>query len=908
MKINKHATDTEYILNDNDSIVSKTDLKGVITYVNNTFIRVSGYSREELLGAPHNIVRHPDMPREAFADLWRSMKAGRPWTGIVKNCCKNGDYYWVHANIAPIHKNDKLVGYVSVRNKAHPEQVKTADWAYWLFREGKAHNLKIQDGQVVKTNASGKLKSLLDLTIKSRLISLSVLLSMLLLVTGGIGLFGMSTATEALRNVYKERIVPLSQISAMQKLLLTDRLNIDEGLDNPSHELIRQNAAVAEQNIEEINRLKNDYLSTPLTSEEKKLAEQFDENRKHFVDDGLKPAIAALRANDITQAHRVVADRFNSLYRPVGENIQQLLQFQLDASKQEFGMVISRQEMIRNICIALLAGGIPIVLWLGFSLIRIIIHPLEAAIAHFVQIAQGNYDNIIEITRRNEIGKLMEAIKSMQTKLGFEVAETQRIADENLRVKIALDNVSTGVMIADNEGKIIYANKSVNDILSESEASIRANLPDFAADRLVGSKLDGFHKKPEQLAPLLDSLTETYTANIKLADRTLTAITSPVLNEQGRRLGSVVEWQDRTAEVAVEKEVSSIVVASSMGDFTKHFDLRHKVGFLRELGEGLNQLLYTSETSLNEVARVLAALSRGDLTETIRNEYLGTFGQLKDDSNTTVEKLKAIVNQIRIATDNIGTSAKEIALGNNELSLRTEQQAASLEETAASMQQLTATVQANTENAKQANELAIAASEVANMGSVIVGQVVSTMDEINDASQTINEIVSVIDDIAFQTNILAFNAAIEAARAGMHGHGFSVVAGEVRNLAQQASASAGEIKHIIEKSVAKINQGSKLAAQAGFTMEEILGAICGVTGMMSEITAASVEQSAGIEQVNQAVTQMDTMTQQNAALVDQAATAAQSLQEQAQNLALTVGSFKVTDEEDKTLLFLNSST
>ncbi len=895
MKMNKQVTDVEHLLTDSDSIVSNTNLKGVITYVNDAFIRISGYSREELIGVSHNIVRHPDMPPEAFADLWRSMKAGRPWTGIVKNRCKNGDYYWVLANATPIHENDKLVGYMSVRSKPEREQIKAADAAYQLFRTGKAGNLKIQDGKVVKSTLFGSFRLLKDFNIKSRLIAIIGLLSVLLLVIGGIGLLGMSKAKEGLRTVYEDRTLPISQIASIQKLLLTNRLAITASLNNPTPDVIQKNTADVEQNIGKITRLWEDYMSTQLTDVEKVLAEQFAENRKYFVTDGLKPAIAALKANDLIQAG-IAADKVNRLYQPVGENIQQLMQLQLDVAKQEYGVTQARHETIRAVSIGLIAAGITLVLWLGFTLIRIIIRPLEASIAHFGQIAQGNYHNVIEIERHNEVGKVMEAIKSMQTKLGFDVAETKRVSDESLRVKIALDNVSTGVMIADNDGKIIYVNKSVSDILGKAEKGIRKDLPNFSADKLVGSKIDGFHKDPAHQTKLLASLAGTYTASMELGGRSMVVTASPVINELGQRLGSVAEWQDRTAEVAVEKEVSTIVAAAIIGDFSKRFALQGKEGFLRELGEGLNQMLSTSETSLNDVVRVLGALARGDLTETITNDYQGTFGLLKDSSNTTVEKLKNIIHQIKDATDCINTGAKEIASGNNDLSYRTEEQAASLEETAASMEELTSTVQHNTENAKQANQLAIGAAEIASQGGVVVGQVVTTMNAIKASSHKIEEIITVIDDIAFQTNILAFNASIQAAHAGIHGQGFAVVASEVRNLAQRAAASAEEIKSLIEDSVAKIDDGSQLAAQAGITMKEILAAIHGVTGMMSEITAASVEQSAGIGQVNQAISQMDDVTQQNAALVEQAAAAAESLEEQAQNLAVTVSGFKIDDK------------
>ncbi|MFU8789287.1 MAG: methyl-accepting chemotaxis protein [Methylobacter sp.] len=895
MKINHPVIDEEYVLTENDSIVSNTDLNGIITYVNDTFIHASGYAREELLGVSHNIVRHPDMPAEAFADLWGSMKTGRPWTGLVKNRRKNGGYYWVLANVAPIHENDLLVGYMSVRRKAEPEQVDAADKVYRLFREGKAKNLRIQDGQFVQAGLWAWPNQFKHFSIKSRLLAIVSLLSLLGLAIGSMGLFSMSKSEEGLQVMYESRMLPSSRIALIQQLLLNSKLSIADSLTAPSFAAVSANISEVERNIGQIAQLKEPYPSERLSNEEKILLNQFAKSKNELVEAGFMPAIALLRANDVTQANRAVMDRINALYRPVGQSIDKLMQLQLDKAKQEYGGVRLQHDTIRNMSIALMVLGIPMVLLLGFKLIPVIIEPLEASIGHFSRIAQGDYNNVITIERRNEVSNVMEAIKSMQIKLGFEMAETRRIANENLRVKIALDNVSTGVMIADNDGRIIYANKAIDDMLSKSEQGIREKFPDFSADQLLGSPIEQLHHNSKRLNELLDPLNDICTDTMELGGRSITVVANQVTNEDGQCLGWVAEWRDRTAEVAVEKEVSTIVVASTMGDFTKHFDLRHKVGFLRELGEGLNQLLYTSETGLNEVVRVLGALSRGDLTETITNDYYGAFGQLKDDSNTTVEKLKQIVNQIRMATDNISAGAKEIADGNNELSSRTEQQAASLEQTAASMHQLTATVHANTENARQANKLAIGAAEVAGMGSIIVGQVISTMDEINDASHKITEIVSVIDDIAFQTNILAFNAAIEAARAGLQGQGFAVVASEVRHLAQRASASAAEIKSIIEHSVEKINEGSQLASKAGFTMEEILRSISGVADMMSEITAASVEQSAGIEQVNQAITQIDGVIQQNAALVEQAAAAAETLEKQAHNLALTVGSFKTHD-------------
>ncbi len=293
-----------------------------------------------------------------------------------------------------------------------------------------------------------------------------------------------------------------------------------------------------------------------------------------------------------------------------------------------------------------------------------------------------------------------------------------------------------------------------------------------------------------------------------------------------------------------------------------------------------------------EVAGKIAA---GDLTSNIEITSNDELGKLLTSFKAMQGSIQTLIRDIRDSTDTINTASKEIASGNSDLSQRTEEQASSLEETASSMEELTSTVKQNTENAKQANQLAISASDVAGKGGAVVSQVVTTMDSINESSRKIVDIISVIDGIAFQTNILALNAAVEAARAGEQGRGFAVVAGEVRNLAQRSAAAAKEIKTLIGDSVEKVEGGSKLVAQAGQTMEEIVTSIKRVTDIMSEITAASVEQSAGIEQVNIAITQMDEVTQQNAALVEEAAAAAESLEEQAQNLSASVATFKVDD-------------
>jgi methyl-accepting chemotaxis protein len=299
---------------------------------------------------------------------------------------------------------------------------------------------------------------------------------------------------------------------------------------------------------------------------------------------------------------------------------------------------------------------------------------------------------------------------------------------------------------------------------------------------------------------------------------------------------------------------------------------------------------------LGYAVRVAKRVAEGDLTASVEVRSKDETGQLMaalKDMNTS---LLDIVTRVRAGTDTIATASTEINAGNQDLSARTEQQASSLEETASSMEELTSTVKQNADNARQANLLAATASENAVRGGEVVAQVVSTMGSINESARRIADIIGVIDGIAFQTNILALNAAVEAARAGEQGRGFAVVAGEVRNLAQRSAAAAKEIKDLIGDSVEKVAAGSRLVDQAGVTMEEVVGSVKRVSDIIGEIAAASDEQRAGIEQVNQAIVQMDQVTQQNAALVEQAAAAAEAMQDQAAGLAGLVGTFRTGSE------------
>jgi methyl-accepting chemotaxis protein-1 (serine sensor receptor) len=507
------------------------------------------------------------------------------------------------------------------------------------------------------------------LSIKSRLIFLTVLLSAVSILVGVVGLVNQSATNAALGTVYHDRLLVLSRLGNILSLMQQNQ----NALSSAALAADADNGPViadVEGRIREISSLWDQYKATALSSEEQALADTFIHSRMAFVQDGLKPTMAALHGNDVQRIRDLVKGPLKERFLSAQKNMQALVRLQQDLAKVEYDRALARYERTRNLSIALIAGG---------------------ALA----------------------GALVAAL------------------------------------------------------------------------------------------------------------------------------------------------------------------------LIRGIG-----------AALAEAVRLARSVAAGDLTQDVRIERHDEIGQLLAALQAMNGSLAAIVGEVRHGTDTIAAASDQIAAGSQDLSARTVQQATSLEQTAASMEELTSNVKHNADNARQANALAEAASGVAGRGGAVIREVVGTMGEISASSRRIAEIIGVIDSIAFQTNILALNAAVEAARAGEQGRGFAVVASEVRNLAQRSAAAAREIKGLIEHSVERVEAGGRLVEQAGATMQEIVASVHRVTDIMAEITSASSEQTAGIGQINVAVAQMDQVTQQNAALVEEAAAAAAAMRNQAKRLAASVGVFR----------------
>jgi len=499
---------------------------------------------------------------------------------------------------------------------------------------------------------------------------------------------------------------------------------------------------------------------------------------------------------------------------------------------------------------------------------------------------QGNYQG--RVTQWLDMTEQLAEQARQQQRLEQE----RQVAAENMRIREALDQVTANVMLADADGQIIYLNKAAQSLFDDAQEDLRKDLPAFDAARLVGTNIDTFHKDPAHQRALLEKLADTFVTETEVGGRTMRIVANPVSDADGTRLGTAVEWADRTQEVAVEREIDALINAASAGDLQQRIPLEGKSGFLRELSGGFNTLLDRLSSVFGDIAQVMGKVANGDLTHSITADYAGVFGQVKTDINSMSQNIENIVSRLHSVAGQVSASAGEIATGNNNLSSRTEQQASSLEETASSMEELTSTVRNNADNAQTANQVAASARSAAEQGGEVVQRAVQAMQQINQASERISEIIGVIDEIAFQTNLLALNASVEAARAGEQGRGFAVVATEVRNLASRSADAAKEIKTLIQDSGDKVRVGSELVNNTGEALEEIVVNVKKVGDIIAEIDAASREQAAGIDQVNQAVNQLDEMTQQNAALAEEISAASVNMTDNANELVSAITFFR----------------
>jgi methyl-accepting chemotaxis protein-1 (serine sensor receptor) len=684
---------------------------------------------------------------------------------------------------------------------------------------------------------------------------LAVAFTITSLMTIGLGMYALSQMRASnrlaveIQTVWFPAVEQLGEIRAQLGELRTFELAQIARADEP--EAVEDYFKRMQKARDAVAKAQAIYARSTAASKEAQLYTEVKKHLARYYDANTRMG-DAIRAGDVAAAQTISDEDSRPARRELFATLIELTQFNADQLNKELkasndgyqravtGVVVS---LVLLTSIAVLAG------WL---IARAISRPLLQATRIAGAIASGKLDNAIHSHGHDETGQLLESMRQMQSRLQAVSAAQMEMATRHDAGEISyrMDEAA----FPGDYGRMV---RETNTLVG-SHVDVQTRLIEVMKQYAIGDLSVDMDRLPGEKAIMTEAMDAT--------KRNLAAINA---------------------------EIKRLAMAAAAGDFSVRGDVSQYQYDFRDMVEGVNQLMETTDDNLAETSRLLQAIARGDLTARMDGDFHGVFARMRDDANATVAQLTDIVGRIQGASVSINTAAGEIASGNTDLSRRTEQQAANLEETAASMEELTSTVRQNADSARQANQLAIGAAGVASQGGEVVGQVVVTMREIEQSSKKIAEIISVIDGIAFQTNILALNAAVEAARAGEQGRGFAVVASEVRTLAQRSANAAKEIKGLIENSVDKVADGSALVNKAGQTMGEIVASVQRVTDIMAEISAASQEQSAGIEQVNQTITQMDETTQQNAALVEEASAAARSMEEQAAELAQTVAVFQL---------------
>lgn len=728
-KNNGPVTQKEYPLKEGITIVSRTDLHGNIIEANEDFIEASGFEWKDLVGQPHNILRHPDVPAAVFKDFWTTLQAGKPWSQIVKNRRKNGDHYWVKANATPIFENGEIKGYMSVRIPATRAEITAAEKAYQQISAGK---LTLECGYPVtlayKLNPFTRFES-------SHLI---IFFSLLLLLS--------------------------------------------------------------------IN------------------AQLFTNKIPAFVSELL----------DIV-----------------------------------FILLILATSVITN-------------------------RKLKKTYEHLTCIAEGHFNQQIDSSGHNLISRMLGRLKSMQIRLGADFDDVKASLNSSMRIERALESASSNIMVVDRFRNIIFMNKAVKKMLKKVEPELKKDLPNFDADNLMRESIDVFHQHPEHQANLLDHLTDTYEARIKVGNATIDLIVDPIFSQDKKRIGTVAEWKNVTEQLAIEENIKKIVSNASEGVLDDRINTQELEGFNRSLSNSINELLDSFSDLIHNISEILCKMSNGDLTNRMEGNYRGEVHAMKVATNNALTNIEATFGQIKTGSNEIGNMAAEVSHASEDLSERTQSQAASLEQTASSMEEITSTVKQAADHTHRANQLSTEATQEAEEAIEEMKETSAAIHGISELSKQIAEITSVIDGIAFQTNLLALNAAVEAARAGEHGKGFAVVAGEVRNLAQKSADSSKEISNLITTATEQISRGTMLVEKTNAAFSDVVHKIHEVSTLIDQLATGASEQTKGLEQVNIAVSSLDDMTQQNAALVEQLAATAGNMSEQSEIQTNFVGKFKIS--------------
>lgn len=727
MRRNEPVTQKELMLAPDALLVSRTDLLGNITYANEAFVEASGYGEKELIGQPHNLLRHPDVPSQVFEDMWATLESGMPWIQVVKNRCKNGDHYWVEAHVIPYIVNGEHLGYMSMLRPATREQVEAAEKAYAAIAQGK---LRLYHGQPA---------------------------------------------------TWWRRFNPLENL-------------------NPS-----------------------------------------------------------------------------------GATSAMVVFFSIPAVLNTFGI------QVNDLWVQVSAVLLPILVYFGTEFTQNRLYKLDDILG---QVAGGEFRNKVPLHGTNILNQIAARVENMQTRLAVSVDEATASLRRTQRVQVALEVSPSPVLVVDQFDRVMFTNAAMNRFLRAVEQRIRSSNPGFDAEQVVGHPV-------AQVLPLFAQAVakardlDNQVLTPRFGGHDLVVRVTAIRDQANRLMGVVIEWNDITEELSMQRAIEGIVECAQRGYLGRRLEVANAEGFYKNFSERFNAMLDSIGQAVAHINHVVMDAAEGKLGNKMDGTYAGQVGALQVALNNTFGNLGSIMIEVQTLMQRVARIVDQLNAASVELSDQAQRQAAALQQTNSTMQEITGSIREVDGEVRQAQDVVGRTARNAEQVKQAMAQTIDAMASVQQNSNRIEEIVSLIDGIAFQTNLLALNAAVEAARAGEHGKGFAVVAGEVRALAQKSSEAAQVIKNLIETTSEDIRSTSELVESTNTRLKTMVDGVLGMQGYLSKVVDATARQNQSVLEVSRAMTSIDNTTQQAAAHSEELAATSSMLQETTQSLSTSISVFKV---------------
>jgi PAS domain S-box-containing protein len=668
MRTNLPVTNIEYPIGDQTLIVSKTDTKGKLTYFNDQFVQAAGFTEAELMGQPHNIIRHPDMPPEAFENLWTTLKAGKPWAGAVKNRRKNGDFYWVLASATPIWENGQVTGYMSIRTKLPADQRREAEQVYSLLRAKKAHDYRIEAG-VIRRRSVFDHVAVFTRTLKARLTTLAATLGLFMLTIGLTGILATRESNTRMKSIYEDRAVPLAQLFEINDRMKDNTIaQYDAAANGRAGKPVGDIAGRIAGNIETISKVWTEYMATYLTPEEKGVADSFAPKRKLYVENAIKPALALLADRKYDEADALLAGKAGELFAAAKQDLDKLVAIQIKEAKAEYDAAERQYTMIVGFGIGLLLTGLLLAGWLGLQTIRAVGRPIEQLNGLMAKIAQGEFNSRVAVERDDEIGIALRNVQAMQAKLGFD-REEQKDTEKRIAVQRKLDMQKLANDFEGAVGEIIETVSSASTELEASAGTLTATAERAqeittavaAASEEASTNVQSVASATEEMASSVNEISRQVQESARMAGEAVEQARTTndrvsELSKAAARIGDVVELINTIAGQTNLLALNATIEAARAGEAGRGFAV---------VASEVKALAEQTAKATGEIGQQITGIQAAtqDSVNSIK-EISGTIEKLSEISST----IAAAVEEQGAATQEISRNVQQAAQGTQQVS------------------------------------------------------------------------------------------------------------------------------------------------------------------------------------------------------------------------------------------------